>query len=164
MITRELRGDEDEPADPNAIGIRDVPDGVEVFEIQGPFFFGAADRFTEAMRLIERPVAVVILRVRQVPAIDATGLQALRQFHRQCHKNGSLLVLSGVHAQPLFALQRSGLWEEIGEANIFGNIDDALNRARAVLGLEPAPRPVPFVPTVKRESQVPTNGEHTRDV
>ena len=155
-VTRELRGDEEqEVADPNSIAIREVPDGVEVYEIQGPFFFGAADRFHEAVRLMERPVPVVILRLREVPAIDATGLHALEDFHHRCLHDGTQLVLSGVHAQPLFALQRSGLLDRVGEENVFGNIDAALNRARELLGLEPVPGPTPFVPTVARETRTP---------
>lgn len=86
---------------------------------------------------------------------DATGLHLLTKFHRQCQKEGTQLVLSGVHAQPLAALMRSGLWDEIGEENITGNIDDALNRARTILGLPEEQRPMPFVPTVAREASPP---------
>jgi sulfate permease, SulP family len=152
MITRELRGDESEPDDPNAIFLREVPPGVEVFEIQGPFFFGAADRFKESIRLMKNPVPVIILRIRNVPAIDATGLHVLRELHIRCQHEGTSFILSGVHAQPLYALQQCGLWDDIGEENMFGNIDDALNRAREILGLPPVDPPVPFVPTVRRES------------
>jgi SulP family sulfate permease len=155
MVTRELGEDDDEPADPNAIGSRDVPPGIEVFEIQGPFFFGAADRFQDATHFIEKPPRVVIVRMRHVPAIDATGLHVLREFHIRCRRSGTQLVLSGVHAQPLVAMQRSGLWDQIGDQNIFGNIDDALNRARDILGLPHVPRPGPFVPTVAREAKGP---------
>lgn len=158
MITRELQGDGDDENDPNAISKRDVPPGVEVFEIQGPFFFGAADRFKEAIDLIEKPVPVVILRIRHVPAIDATGLHMIREFLHELKKDSTTLILSGVHAQPLFAMERSGLWDEVGEENIFGNIDDALNRAREILGLPKAPRPVPFVPVVAREAEKDKEG------
>ena len=68
-------------------------------------------------------------------------------------------LLSGAHAQPLFAMEHSGLWDEIGEGNIFGNIDDALNRAREILGLPKAPRPVPFVPVVAREADKDKDGK-----
>lgn len=151
MITRELNGDGDEPYDPNSISLRVVPPGVEVFEIQGPFFFGAADRFKEALHLLDKPVSIIILRIRNVNAIDATGLHTLRELHHRCKRDGSHLLLSGVHAQPLFAMQKSGLWDEIGEENILSNIDDSLNRARDILGLPRVERPVPFVPTVARE-------------
>jgi len=154
MITRELEGNGDDESDPNAISARIVPPRVEVFEIQGPFFFGAADRFKEAIRMIEKPVPVIILRIRNVPAVDATGIHMIRELLHQCSKESTTLLLSGVHTQPLHAMQRSGLWHEIGEENIFGNIDDALNRAREILGLPVIPPPVPFVPSVNRETGV----------
>lgn len=153
VVTRELQGNgEDDSGDPNAIAKRDVPPGVEVFEIQGPFFFGAADRFKESVGLIEKPVPVIILRLRNVPAIDATGLYTLKDFLHRCKRDHTTLILSGVHTQPLFAIERSGLWNLIGEENIFGNIDDALNHAREILGLPKVARPVPFVPVVARET------------
>jgi SulP family sulfate permease len=159
VVTRELHGNgEDDSKDPNAISRRDVPAGVEVFEIQGPFFFGAADRFKEAVGFIEKPVPVIILRLRSVPAIDATGLYVLKDFLKRCRRDRTTLILSDVHAQPLFAIERSGLWDEIGEENIFGNIDDSLNRAREILGLPKAPRPVPFVPVVAREAEKDKEG------
>ena len=137
VITRELNDDKDEIADPNSIRIREVPDGVEVFEIQGPFFFGAVDAFRNAVSLVEKKKPVIILRLRNVPVIDATGLHVLRQFHHDCVKDGTALVLSGVHAQPLTVFKSSGLWDQIGEENLFVNIDDALNRARQILSLPP---------------------------
>lgn len=151
MITRDLKDDADEPADPLAISLRDVPAGVEVFEVNGPFFFGAADRFKETMRLIEKPVKVVILRIRNVPAIDATGIHVLSEYCKRCKKKGAHLILSGVHAQPLIAIERSGLYGEIGEENILDSIDDALNRAREILGLPPVPKSDQSAPSTARE-------------
>lgn len=152
MVTRELRENGEDPSDPNAISLRQVPVGVEVFEIEGPFFFGAADRFKETMRTLERPPKAIILRMRAVPAIDATGLHVLDEFHHQCRRDGTHLILSGVHAQPLMAMTNSDLLERIGEDNAFGNIDDALNRARELLDLPKVERTAPFVPSVKREA------------
>jgi SulP family sulfate permease len=141
VVTREFQ-DREEQADPNAIGKRSVPPGVEVFEINGPFFFGAAETFRDTLRALKSRPKVLIVRMRQVPVIDATGLHLLEELYNQCHRDGTHVVLSGVHAQPLFALQRTELWEHLGgETNVFGNIDDALNRARTILGLptvEPA--------------------------
>jgi len=96
---------------------------------------------------------VLILRLRHVPAIDSTGLHALRDVVRRSRQEGTLVILSDVHAQPVVALERSGMYDEMGEENIHGNIDDALNRARAHLGLPPAPKPVFATPTVARESR-----------
>jgi len=146
MITREINGDGDDEEDPNSISVRVVPPGVEVFEIQGPFFFGAADRFKEAIRTIEKPVPVIILRIRNVPAIDATGLHMLKEFLHQCKRESTTLVLSGVHTQPLQAMRKSGLMDEIGQENIKGNIDDALSRANELLSKNPASSPGAIIP------------------
>jgi SulP family sulfate permease len=137
--------------DPHALGDRSVPEGVEVFEIQGPFFFGAANKFKDTLRIVSRKPRVLIIRCRYILFIDATALRALEELVKKTRKEGTVLMLSGVHAQPLITLEQSGLYYEIGEENIFGNIDDALNGARRTLGLPEAPRPVPFVPTVARE-------------
>lgn len=152
LITREVAGDITDTNDPNAIALRAVPAGVEVFEIQGAFFFGAADRFKETIRQMERPPRVLVLRMRNVFAIDATGLHLLEELHHLCQRDGTQLVLSGVHTQPLMAIQNKGLWDTIGEENTFGNIDDALDRARDIIGLPHAVRPQPFVPSVAREA------------
>jgi len=151
FITKSLSTEESD--DPNAIARREVPHGVEVFEVYGPFFFGAASKFKDAMGLVESTPRVLILRMREVGAMDATGLRALEDVAVKSRKTNTTLILSGVHAQPLIVLERSGLLEEIGEENVFGNIDDALNRAREVLGLPPVERLGPFVPTVAREKK-----------
>lgn len=135
VISKELMPDQDETSDPKSIEIRDVPEGVEVFEIHGPFFFGAADKFQDTMRLFTTPLTAVILRLRNVTVIDATGIHVLREFHKRCKKEKSLLVLSGVHAQPLKALQKCGLWDEISEDNMCTDIDEALNRVREHMDL-----------------------------
>jgi SulP family sulfate permease len=156
LITREL-DDEDEPDDPNAVGKRKVPPKTEVYEINGPFFFGASYKFMEAMNGIGVKSKVRVIRMRNVLALDATGLHALTEAHRSFRKNGVALIIADLHTQPLIAMERSGLLEEIGEDNVFGNIDDALNRAREILGIETVPRPVPFIPTVAREKDPPAS-------
>jgi SulP family sulfate permease len=140
-----------EQADPNAVDARDVPKGVEIYEINGPFFFGVADRLKDTLRGVEKPPKVFILRMRRVPAVDATGMHALDEFHDKCRKQGTQLLLSGVHAQPIFAMTRYGLTDKIGEQNLFANIDDALDRAREILGLAPQQKPASAVPEVARE-------------
>ncbi|MDP3831848.1 MAG: sulfate permease [Ignavibacteriaceae bacterium] len=150
VITRELE-DSDEVSDPNAINKKKIPEGVEVFEINGPFFFGAAKKFKDQIMAIEEPPKVRIIRMRNVPAVDATGLQTLKDFYHDGKKLNTHLILSGVHTQPLFAMTQAGLLDLYGEDNIFGNIDDALDRAREILGLPKLGRPAEFVPTVKRD-------------
>ena len=152
IITRELE-DEEEEQDPNAIDKKQIPVGVEVFEINGPFFFGAAKKFKDQMLVIEEPPKVRIIRMRNVPAIDATGLQTLKDFYSDAKKHKTHLILSGVHTQPLYAMTRAGIFDLFGEDNIHGNIDDALDRAREVLDLPKIGRPKDFIPTVKRETK-----------
>ena len=139
--------------DPNAVRRRVVPEGVQVYEITGPFFFGAAEMFKDRVGRIAGKPKVLILRLRHVPVIDSTGLHALREVVRRSRQDGALVILSDVHAQPVVALERSGMYDELGEENIQGNIDDALNRARAHLGLPSAATPAFATPTVARESQ-----------
>ncbi len=136
VINREF--DEDSPAEEsgvNSIQGKNIPKGVIIYEINGPFFFGAASKFKEAIRIVSKHTKVLILRLRNVPAIDSTGIATLEDFYYDCKKNNSVLVISGIHAQPMFASERAGLLDKIGEENIRGNIDDALNRAREIMGL-----------------------------
>ena len=131
-ITRLLE-DEEEVDDANRIAGKDVPAGVEVFEVNGPFFFGAADKFKDAINQVEKKPRVLILRLRSVLTLDATGLIALEEVFARTAREGTILVLSGVHAQPLTTMQRSGFLDRVGEKNIFDNIDHALERARELV-------------------------------
>ena len=154
VLTHEFEDPADDfERDPNAVRRRAVPEGVQVYEITGPFFFGAAEMFKDRVGRIAGKPKVLIVRLRHVPAIDSTGLHALRDLARRSKKEGTLVILSDVHAQPVVALERSGFYDELGEENIHGNIDDALNRARQHLGLDPAQRPAFATPTVARESK-----------
>ena len=137
--------------DPNALFKRDIPAGVEVYEINGPFFFGVADRIKDVLRGLERPPKVFILRMRRVPAIDASGMRALDEFYLKCKRQGTRLLLAGVHAQPMFAMAKYGLLDKVGEDNLFGNIDDALDAAREIVGAQPLPHPAEAEPEVARE-------------
>ncbi|HEX9382203.1 MAG TPA: sulfate permease [Gemmatimonadaceae bacterium] len=153
IVTRELAdGNDDEEDDPNSVGRREVPRDVEVFEINGPFFFGAAEQFKDTLGQIAKKPRVLIIRMRDVPAIDSTGLHALHELARSCKHDGTLLLLADVHAQPMFALVRSDMLVELGEENLFGNLDDALDRARQYLELPAMPHPAGALPTVARET------------
>jgi sulfate permease, SulP family len=154
FLSREFNGDEPGDlylTDANGVKQRDVPRDVVVYEIDGPFFFGAAEKFKDTLGQIGRNPKVLIIRMRDVPAIDSTGLHALADLATRTRKDGTLLLLSDVHAQPMMALGRSELLDELGDDHIFGNLDDALNAARTHLGLPIVPRPV-FAPTVARET------------
>ena len=113
-----------------AIYRRQIPPGVEVYEINGPFFFGAAEKFKQTLGEISRRPKVLVIRMRNVPAIDSTAMHALKDLIRRTRKEGTQVLLSDVHSQPLIALGRSGLLDEVGEENLFGNVDEALEAAR----------------------------------
>jgi len=151
MITRELQGDNNPEDDPNAIALRDVPQGIEVFEVSGPFFFGMIDSFKNALTSIEKEIPVLIIRVRDVLTVDASGIHVLQDLNLRCKKEGTLLLFSGVHSQPLIIFERTGFLDDVGRDNFLGNIDDALDKARVHLGLPTTDRPGNFVPTVARE-------------
>jgi sulfate permease, SulP family len=118
-----------------AIFRRRIPPGVEVYEINGPFFFGAAEKFKDTLAEVSKKPKVLIIRMRNVPAIDSTAIHALRDLIRRTRKDRTMVLLSDVHAQPLIALGRSGLLDEIGDECMLGNIDEALAAARKHLGL-----------------------------
>lgn len=117
------------------LATRKIPKGCEIYEINGPFFFGVADILQDTLSGLEKTPKVFILRMRHVPAIDATGLNALRSFNKHCRHHGTVLLLSAVGAQPAKAIARIGLAEEIGAENICGDIDEVLARAEKIIGL-----------------------------
>ncbi len=135
FITRALHDDEDLSQDPKSIQNRTVPPGVEVFEINGPFFFGAADKFKNALGEISSPPKVLILRMRHALTLDATALQALETVLERARRNGTQLILSGVHAQPLVVMTQSGFLKAIGDENVFNDIDPSLARANEIIAL-----------------------------
>lgn len=133
-ITRDLREerDEEEESDTKLV----VPKGVEVFEVYGSLFFGAVDQFTESMRTIEKKPRVLILETRYLLAVDASGLRAVEDLLSQLKHQGTTLIISGIHKQPLFAMTNAGLYDKIGEDNICGSLAEAIERAKRLLGGE----------------------------
>ena len=107
-----------------------LPPGVEVYEINGPFFFGLSHKFEEAARLIEKKPRVRILRLRHVPLIDATGIHALGEFWKKCRSSDITLILSGVNPQPEEILKKSGLYERIGAPYIRSSFEEAVKQAQ----------------------------------
>jgi len=131
IIRKEFEDTED--IDETIVDPKKIPDGVEIFEINGPFFFGAVDKFKETIEKLEKLPKVRILRMRYVNAIDSTGIHTLEEFYYDCKKHNIKLIISGIHAQPLKALTDSGFFDVIGEENFCGNIDEALEKAKQYL-------------------------------
>ena len=136
--------EQDDPweTDPNSIHRRTIPRDVEVYEVNGPFFFGAAATFKETLGSVARKPKVLIIRMRNVPAIDSTGMHALKEVVHRVRKDGTLVLLSDVQAQPRQAIARSVVVDDIGEENMFPNIDDALAAASEYLSTRALERSV----------------------
>ncbi|MFC2324570.1 MAG: SulP family inorganic anion transporter [Bacteroides sp.] len=113
-----------------------IPKGVEVYEIEGPFFFGIANQFEEAVTAVGRTSRVRIVRMRFVSFMDSTGLHNLTNLVRICKMNRVHLILSGVNTTVLHTLLVSGLLQELGQENVLPNIHLALQRAQEVLDKE----------------------------
>jgi len=116
---------------------KSVPEGVMVFRVFGAFFFGAADKLQSALRRTGREPEVLVLRLRDVLVLDATGLDALEDLLEKRRAKNKHLILCGPHTQPLFALERAGLVDRLGRDNLCGDMNHALARARELL--EPSP-------------------------
>ncbi len=106
-----------------------IPEGVEVYEIDGPFFFGVATKFDECMKSLGDKPRIRIIRMRKVPFIDTTGLHNLEGLYHLSEKEKIKVILSGVNEQVHAVLQKSGFASMIGEKNICSNINEALKRA-----------------------------------
>jgi len=112
---------------------KNIPPGVVVFRVFGAFFFGAADKLETSLRDAGQLPEVLILRMRDVLALDATGLDALEDLLEKLRIKRKDLILCGPHSQPLFALTRSGFMEQLGEQNVCGDMESSLARARQLL-------------------------------
>ena len=123
---------------------KEIPKGVMVYRIFGSFFFGAADKLETALKRSGQEPVVLILRMRKVLAMDATGLNALEDLYERLHVRGRHLILSGPHTQPLFMMDKAGFLDRLGRENICANVELSLDRAREILGLPPAPSSDPL--------------------
>jgi sulfate permease, SulP family len=118
---------------------KEVPPGVLVYRMFGAFFFGATDKLESALKRLKQEPDVLILRMRKVVAMDATGLNALEDLYERLYRKRKHLVLSAPHTQPLMVMEKAGFLDRIGRENVCAHVDAALARAREILGLPPAP-------------------------
>lgn len=132
VITKELKIHSDDDTDLPEENL-EVPVGVEVYEIDGPFFFGIANKFEESMRVIRDKPIVRIIRMRKVPFIDSTGLHNLESLYVKAKKENIHMVLSGVRPNVKKELDKFHFTEMIGECNICPNIHRALKRANTLI-------------------------------
>lgn len=129
-----LTGEESGSVDTDKLSQFRVPKEVEVFEISGPLFFGAAYKFKEAIKFIEKKPKVMIIRMRYVPVIDATGINSIRDVYKETKHMGIKLILSEVHNENVLGeLKAARLLFAIGKANVTDSFDKALKRADEIL-------------------------------
>ena len=121
----------DDENDPDSIDLREVPQAVRVYEITGPLFFGVAGLITDIT--LKDFTQVLIIRMRGVPAIDATAMQSLEALVDRCHARNVTVVFSHVNEQPYHVMVKDRLVEKVGAENFCAHIDDALARAQAIL-------------------------------
>ncbi|MBR6831308.1 MAG: STAS domain-containing protein [Tidjanibacter sp.] len=113
--------------------VLDIPEGVEVYEIEGPFFFGVANKFDEIMRAVGKDTKIRIARMRKVSFIDSTGLHNLEIFIKSSHKNNCTVILSGVNPTVRRTLEKAKINLLVGPENVCDNIYMALDRAKEVV-------------------------------
>ena len=110
-----------------------VPPGVQVYEINGPLFFGAAQNFKQALMDIHRKSSILVIRMRFVPIIDATGLHNLKEVIKDFRSRKTQVVLSGVQPEVYEALREGGVLAMLGEENVCRNINEAMERVKGIL-------------------------------
>lgn len=118
---------DDEDTDPDNISLKKVPDNTRVYEINGPMFFGASDKFR--YMLDDTNIDVLCIRMRNVPAIDAAGVEMLDKITKRCRRHSISVIFSHVNEQPMQAMEKAGFVDRIGRENFCDHIDGALIRA-----------------------------------
>lgn len=113
---------------------KDIPSNVTILRIHGPFLFGAAEKLADATKNLANLGDVVILRLRNMTALDATGIHALEQFSERLHKTGKTLLLCGARNQPSQLISRSDFLKHVGPENVLPNIQAALARVNEIQG------------------------------
>ena len=138
-VTRELKDAPDGTMNDDVDGVarRRIPEGVEVYEVNGPFFFGAADKIKDVLHFVARKPRVFVLRMRNVPLLDASGIRVLDDLYESFRHQGIRFVIAGVQEQPAAALEKAGRFDRYGRSNFAASLDDALARAASV-GAAPA--------------------------
>lgn len=116
--------------------LMEVPKNIRVYEISGPLFFAAADKISDILRSLNGNTKVVILRMRSVPAIDATALNYLWDMTVSLKEKGIALIFSHVNEQPKAAFDKRGFTELVGEESFCTNINHALEHAKSLVGSE----------------------------
>lgn len=123
------------PGDSDATVIRKaVPQGVVIYRVFGALFFGAADKLETILKQSNTEPEVLILKMHEVISMDTSALHKLEHLHGKLRKHGKHLILCGPHTQPYFLMQQAGFFEQVGSENVVTTVNEALERARELIG------------------------------
>jgi sulfate permease, SulP family len=109
---------------------KSATNGVLVYSIEGPFFFGAAEKLERTLAHIQRRTSILVLRMGNVPFVDATGMSAIEEIIEEFRRHGAAVLLAELRPNVRYKLERSGIIEQLGAANVLGSLEEALTRAR----------------------------------
>ncbi|MBR2086124.1 MAG: STAS domain-containing protein [Oscillospiraceae bacterium] len=121
---------DDEETDPDSIFLKKIPPRTRVYEINGPMFFAAVDKYKYLLH--DWDIDILCIRMRNVPAIDATGVEALMRIVKRCEKHNVQVIFSHVNEQPMHAMEKAGFVDMVGQENFCSHIDTALEHASAL--------------------------------
>lgn len=132
VVSRVTSDNEDE-GERHSISGKEIPAGVTIYRIAGPFLFGAADKLEDALVAASAVPRIVILRMRSVTSMDATALNALEMLVSKIRAHKGHVIVCGAHTQPYFMMTQAGFLDELGEDHVAADIDEALSRAKSIL-------------------------------
>ena len=131
--TEVRRWDEyDEENDSESINLMKIPENTAVYEITGPMFFGASDKLSQIVSGFGKSCRVLILRMRGVPALDATAYKTIEDIYKKCKETNVTLIISHINEQPLKVLKKQGLFDKMGEEHFAANISEAIEKAEKI--------------------------------
>lgn len=128
LIEKDVEGELQKEEEP--LWKRDIPDGVSVFEIEGPFFFGVSDLLNEALKLLNKKPKIFVLRMRSVSLIDSSGIQAIKLFYQKCEKQGILFFITEIRPNIMHSFQESSVQKTLGPKRVFTTLEKALHESR----------------------------------
>ncbi len=132
VVSRVTSDNEDE-GERHSISGKEIPEGVTIYRIAGPFLFGAADKLEDALVAASAVPRIVILRMRSVTSMDATALNALEMLVSKIRAHKGHVIVCGAHTQPYFMMTQAGFLDELGEDHVAADVDEALTLAKRIL-------------------------------
>lgn len=133
-VIHEVTEDNEDEGERHSVVGKEIPEGVTIYRIAGPFLFGAADKLEDALVAANARPKVVILRMRAVTSMDATALNALEMLVAKIKAQSGHVIICGAHTQPYFMMTQAGFMDEIGDDHVAADVEEALRIARTIVG------------------------------